>query len=558
MKSIGDQINATFVPTLTPLADLYLQGGYQGDLPTGNKSYVIIFGIVGLFILVLASINYMNMATARSVSRAREVGIRKVSGAHRGQLIAQFLTESLLMVVIALVVALLLVQLLMPEFNLLTGKMLKLDLFNSPLLLMKLVGMALLVGIVSGSYPAFYLSSFEPVEVIKGSTTSGGKSGGFLRKALVVFQFWIAIVMIIGTIVVNEQLRYIRSKDIGFEKQNVVFVQMQDTSFRNRHESFKQALLQNPHIIGASNTTGMVGLSLAKTVMRVETEEGWAERVLMNLQADHDFTDLMGMRIIEGRSFDRNQATDREEATLINETAVRQLGWTGEALGKRIHMNFDPSGEGGRVLKVVGVVKDFHASTLHNEVEPFLIAINENPGLYMAIRINASQQRLALDHIEDQWHKFGAGRPFDYKLLNDQLDSMYENEEKTARLFIMAALLTIFIALLGLLGLSSYVAEQRTREIGIRKILGATDHNLAALFYRSFIWLILLSYVLAAPFAWWRLSQWLEQTFVYHIQIGATTFVLAGLAALLSGVLAVSYHLVRVLRNNPVEVIQYE
>ncbi len=558
MKTIGDQIHATFVPKLTPIADLHLQSGYQADLPTGNKSYIYIFATVGLFILLLASINYMNMATARSVRRAREVGIRKVSGAHRSQLVFQFITESLLTVFLALIIALVLAQILLPEFNTLIDKQLKIDFFNQPEFLVQLLVLAVVVGLISGSYPAFYLSSFEPVKVIKGTVMSAGRKSGVLRKFLVVFQFWIAIVMIIGTIVVSEQLRFIRSKDLGFNKHNLVFVQMQDTSFRNKHESFKHALLESPYISGASNTMGMIGVNMSKIVMRVETEDGWAEKVLMNILTDFDYPEVMEMKVVEGRSFDRNMATDYEEAVLINQTAARQLGWTDSPIGKRIHFNFNPEGEGGRMLRVIGVLNDFHATTLHNAVEPFMIAINQNPGFYMAIRIDASNQREALGHIEDQWYAFGAGRPFDYRLLNETLDLMYENEEKTARVFTMAAVLTIFIALLGLLGLSSFVAEQRNKEIGIRKVLGASESNLATLLYRSFLWLILAAFVLAAPFAWWQLNNWLESNFVYHIDIGLYSFIWAGVLALVAGIAAVSYHLIKVVTNNPVEAIQYE
>ncbi len=558
MKSLGDQLNATFRPVLTPLAMVHMQGGYQSDLPIGNKSYLYIFALVGVFILMLAIINYMNMATARSVSRSREVGIRKVAGAHRGQLIIQFLTESMVMAIVAFVIALAAAQLLLPNFNQLVDKNLSLSFVENPGLFLLIVGIVLLVGFVSGSYPAFYLSSVKPSSVIKGVLTSGKGRGSLVRKVLVVYQFWIAIAMLISTIVISSQMDYIRQKDLGFEKENLLFIQMQDSSFRNKHEAFGRELLTNTAITGVTNASGLPGLSGAKIIMRTETDEGWDEKVLMLLQTDYDYVDVMGMRLVEGRNFDRSMATDSEQAAIINQATAQALGWDGRALGKRIHFNFEPDGSGGRMLKVVGVVADFHGTSLHNPIEPFIIMIGQSPGFTMAVRFNASQQKQAIEHLQHVWLDYAGAKPFDYRLLSTELEKQYSNERKTSVLFAIASAISIFIALLGLLSLSAYTAEQRTKEIGIRKVLGASPMDLALLLYKSFIMLIAVAFVLAVAPTWYALNWWLESNFAFHIDVKWTTFIIAGLLAFAAGLIAVSYQLFRVIRNNPVEAIQYE
>lgn len=558
MKSLGDQINASFLPGLTPLADIHLNSTYKADLPTGNIDYLYIFLAVALFILLLASINYMNMATARSARRAREVGVRKVVGAHRGQLILQFLSESVLLVLISLLIALALVQFLLPGFNDLSGKSLDFSLIMQPAFLSVLVTIALTVGLISGLYPAFYLSSFIPVNVLKGTSASGGKKSGRLRRLLVVFQFWIAFVLIIGTLVVNDQLRFLKEKDLGFDQNNLVVLQLQDTAFRNRVSPFKEALLSHPSIEGVTNATGVPGMTSVITVMRIETEQGWEEQTIMWAQTDFDYLKVLGIELVAGRDFDQSMSTDKEEAVIINEALARKYGWMDNPIGKKIHFNFELDGTGGRILKVIGVAKDFHVNSLHNVIEPFLMMISPSPRQLLTIRVKDNELTKALSHIGEQWNSFASGKPFDYKILSTRLSDQYESERKISVIFALAALLTIFIALLGLLGLSSFVAEQKTKEIGIRKVLGASTISLLNLLTREFALLIVIAFVLAVPFAWWRLTVWLESTFIYHTSIQPSAFLLAGLLASLAGIMTISFHLVKVVLANPVESIKYE
>jgi putative ABC transport system permease protein len=558
MKPIGEQINASFNLMSTPLLDTHFRQGLDADLPTGNKAYIVIFSAVAAFILLLAAINYMNMATARSVNRAKEVGIRKVLGAHKILLIRQFISESLTLAFAALLIAILIVTLLMPEFNTLSGKELSFNFAENPMIIFEIVLITLLTGLISGSYPAFYLSSFLPVKVLKGTMTRAGKKSGALRRILVVLQFFIAIIMIIGTIVVSTQINYLKNKNLGFNKENLVVMEIQDSTFRKKIETFKKELLNNPDIVSATNSTGVPGDINWIQVMRVEKEDKMTDHAIILNQADYDFVQTMGLEIVQGRDFDRNMGTDALEAVIINETGVKELGWTDNPIGKKIHYGFELDGSGGRMLKVTGVVKDFHFRSLHNKIEPVILFINENPGWLLACRINPDKRKETLAYMESKWNEYETKRPFNYHFLDENLDEMYQADEKIGSIIQIATLLTIFIALLGLLGLSSYIAEQRTKEIGIRKIVGASVGSVLQLLYREFALLIIIAFIIAVPVAWWRLGIWLDEGFIYHEPLKWTSFLLAGIFALVIGMGTISFYIIRVASGNPVDAIKYE
>jgi putative ABC transport system permease protein len=498
------------------------------------------------------------MATARSANRAREVGMRKVVGAYRKQLISQFLSESLLMTFIALIIALCLVFILLPDFNQLSGKSLEFTLFTQPLVIFVLLAITFLVGIISGSYPSFYLSSFMPMTVLRGTLSKAGKKSGFLRKALVVIQFFIAIIMIIGTIVVSSQLRFLRNTDLGFKKDNLVVMEMQDSTFRSKAETFKNELLQSPDIVKAANCTGVPGEINWIQVMRVEREDAMAEMALILAQVDYDYIKTMGMEIVNGRDFDRNMGTDDSAAVIINRTCVKTLGWEDDPIGKKIEYGFDLEGNPGRMMKVIGVVKDFHFRSLHNKIEPVIFFISRQPRFLMATRLKEGREKEGLAFIEEKWSSFGTGRPFDYRYVTNILEDQYEGEKKIGVIFNLATIIAIFIALLGLLGLSSFVAEQRTKEIGIRKIMGASVPNILQLLYREFVMLILVAFVLAVPVAWWRLDIWLSESFIYHTSLNWTYFLLAGLMAFVVGMATISFYIIRVATSNPVDAVKWE
>jgi putative ABC transport system permease protein len=558
MKSIGDAINASFNLLSTPLVKTHFEGNYSSDLPKGNMTYVYILSAIAIFILLIASINYMNMATARSEKRAREVGIRKVAGAQRKQLIFQFISESVLMAFAGLIVALALVNILISDFAMITEKSITFGVVTNPLLFLFIVLVTLLIGLLSGTYPAFYLSSVKPVTVIKGSSFEGGRKGAMFRKILVVFQFAIAISLIIGTLVVSDQLRYLQNKDLGYIKDNIVVLELQDSAFRSKAESFKAELLNNPNIEAATNSTGIPSRTGWVQVVRVEKDTAMIEDVLVINQIDYDFVKTYGLTVIKGRDFDKDMGTDFEEAVIVNQAAVDAYGWGDDPIGKKIHWGGDIDHSGGRWLKVIGVVKDYHFNSLHNKVAPAMLFLGAFNKRNLSLRIKSGELRNTLSFIEEKWQHFDAKRPFDYEMLTDLLGEQYRAELRLGKLLTIATFLTIFIALLGLLGLSSFVAEQKTREIGIRKVMGATFLQILGLLYREFFILIVIAFIIAIPLAIWQLDSWLSQNFIYHNGISAITVLISGLLAIFISILALSYHSIRASLSNPVDAIKYE
>ncbi len=562
MRPIGDAINASFDLMSTPMSEVHFSEFLSSDLPKGSMSYVYIFSAVAVFILLIAAINYMNMATARSARRSREVGIRKVAGAFKGQLIRQFLSESLLLSIIALILSVFVVYLLMPDFNNLADKEITFDFFTDPVLLIVVVLAALIIGIISGSYPSFYLSSFQPVTVIKGTMGQAPGRGSLLRKILVTFQFLIAISMIIATIVVTDQLSFLRNKDLGFEKENMMILELQDTAFRRKADVFKEELMQNPNITGVTNSIGVPGQNTWIQVVRVETDTAMIEESILITACDFDYAKTYGLEFVEGRDFDESMGTDDEEAIIVNETAVKVYGWGDNPLGKKVQRGFNLEGDEGRMLKVIGVIKDYHFKSLHNAVQPQMLLPVDFPKYHLSVKTTGENIGETIGFIEDKWNEFGAKRTFDYRFLEETWDEMYDAEKKLGIIFRIATLLTIFIALLGLLGLSSFVAEQKTKEIGIRKVVGASVANILGVLSREFFILIAIAFVISLPVAWWQLAEWLDRSFIYHIEIDwifiVTMSLLAGFIALAVGLLTMSYFTIKAATNNPVNAITYE
>lgn len=558
MKPIGDQINASFNLMSTPLAETHFRKGLGAELPTSNKSYILIFTAVAIFLLMIASINYMNMATARSAKRAKEVGMRKVHGAYRNQLIRQFISESLALSILALLIAILIVTLLLPDFNTISGKSLNFGLKQNPVIFLGILLVTLLTGLISGSYPAFYLSSFLPVKVLKGSVGSGSRNSGLLRKVLVIVQFSIATFMIIATIVVSSQIRFLKNKDLGFDKSNLVVMEIQDTTFRNKVEIFKKELLNNPDIIAVTNSTGVPGRIDWIQVLKFEQNDQMEDHTTILAQVDYDYIEALSLELVAGRNFDKTMGTDNTEAVIINEAAMKEFGWEDNPLGKKIHYGWELDGSGGNIMKVIGVVKDFHYRSLHNKIEPLIFFISEHPRYLVSCRINPERKQEALEFIESKWNEFNAKRPFSYEFLDEQMDEMYEAEEKIGMIIRITAVLTIFIALLGLLGLSSFIAEQRMKEIGIRKVVGASVANILQLLYREFAILIAIAFIIAIPVSWWRFEIWLESSFVYHQALHWSYFLFAGMMSLVIGLGTISYYILKAATGNPINSIKYE
>ncbi|HBE40139.1 MAG TPA: hypothetical protein DDW27_02880, partial [Bacteroidales bacterium] len=469
MSSLGKQINATFNLKASRIDKVHFGSKLEFDLPVGNFNYILIFSLVGVFMLLIASLNYMNMATARSTNRSKEVGLRKVIGAGKGTLIRQFISESMVLVIIALIIALIATTFILPSFNVLTDKVLKIGNLFKPVTFISILLITLFVGLISGSYPAFYLSSFSPVEVLK-SNVNPRQGKGMLRKILVVFQFAISGALIIGTMIVSGQQRYIRNKDLGLNKENVMIIPLRDTAFiNNKMQSFKDEMSKLPDIKGVSSAILVPPLMASKVVFLIEKDSSMVELATSFSIVDHEFIDVMQMKILEGRNFDRSNTSDLTKAFIVNEAAVKAFGWGNHPLGKRIKFGVNPAtGTAQRDGVVIGVVKDFHFTSIHNPIEPFIFVVSRNPNTYFYVRINNNNIPATIENVKKIQTDLGNTLPFNYFFFSDKLDEMYTAENKLNGLFSIFSLMTIFIACLGLLGLTSYVTEQRSKETGLR------------------------------------------------------------------------------------------
>ncbi|MBU1635529.1 FtsX-like permease family protein [bacterium] len=557
MREIGDKLNGSFKLMASNITDIHLTSKLQYELPTGNIAYVYIFIAVAIFILLIACINYMNMATARSSSRAKEVGIRKTAGADRLALVRQFLAESVILAFIALIISVIITPLVLPTFNYLSGRDFSLTVFQDPGLILSVIGITILTGIVAGSYPAFYLSSFEAAGILKGELTRGKKSGTF-RKLLVIIQFTISVFMIVGTFTVSRQLHFVRNTDLGFDKENVLVVQLRDTTFiRHKLESFMEEIKRYPGVIGAARSNSIPGGNFGKVVFRVENEGQMEEQALNFMLVDYDYVDMMGLEVTEGRQYDREMGTDMTEAFIVNETAAMRLNWGDSALGKRMQFGIDIDGSAQRDGKVVGLVKDFNFWSLHNPIEPMALIIADRFLGQLSIRLTADKKDETIDFIKTEWGKFGNNRPFNYIYLENKLDEYYADEKKLAAIFSYFSIITIFIACLGLLGLSAFIAERRTKEIGIRKVLGATERNVVWHLAREFILLVVISNIIAQPLAMFALKKWL-QNFAYQTTLSVWTFIASFLISLAIALLTVSFQSVKAVLTNPVKALRYE
>ena len=526
MSSLGKQINASFQLRATRIDKVHFGSKLEFDLPVGNYNYIIIFSLVGVFMLLIASLNYMNMATARSTNRSKEVGLRKVIGAGKGTLIRQFISESMVLVVIALILALIATMLILPSFNVLTDKVLKIGNLFEPVTFILIILITLFVGLISGSYPAFYLSSFSPVEVLK-SNVNPRQGKGMLRKILVVFQFAISGTLIIGTFIVSGQQRYIRNKDLGLNKENVMIIPIRDTAFVRKMQSFKDELSKLPDIKGVSSAVLVPPLMASKVVFQIEKDSSMVELAVSLSQVDHEFIDVMQMKILEGRNFEKSRTSDLTQAFIVNEAAVRAFGWGSNALGKRIKFGINPAtGTAQRDGSVIGVVKDFHFTSIHNTIEPFIFLVSGSPNQYFYIRISSDNIPATIENVKKVQQDMGNTLPFNYFFFADKLDEMYTAENKLNALFNIFSLMTIVIACLGLLGLTSYVTEQRSRETSLRKIMGARVDQVVWLLNKDFLILVLISNLISWPIAYYLMDKWMTG-FAYRMDFGLSPFVWA-------------------------------
>jgi putative ABC transport system permease protein len=533
---------------LEPLRDVYLKSKRDGFV-SGNITYVYIFSVIAVFILVIACINFINLTTARSVERAKEVGIRKVIGALRYQLTGQFIGESVIISLMAFLFSILLCTTLMPLFNHLAGKTISSNIFDQPVNILYLFILSAGIGIVAGFYPSLVLSSFKPVSVLKGRFSTGTK-GVVLRKGLVVFQFSISIILIVGTLVVYSQLNYMRNYDLGFTKEQTIVI---NTNYDKNKDHFKESLAGIPGVLSSSSSSGVPGGSYNGAYSQVENKSGEMQKTNLDLYfVDFDFIPQYKLKLVAGRAFSKDFGTDTTQAMVINEAATRLLGYSSprEAVGR----NFDQWGKKG---KIIGVLKDFHFESLQQSIKPLTMRY-EPWGLgTISIKLSSSNLPETIRAIGEKWSEIIPNRPFEYTFLDEIFNQKYRAEDKFGNLFFNFAVLAIFISCLGLLGLASYSTVQRTREIGVRKVLGASVSNIVNLLSVEFIRLVLIAFVIAAPIGFYGMHKWL-QDFAYPVHIGWWIFAIAGLASILIAFFTISFQAVRAAMANPVASLRSE
>ncbi|MFC1725119.1 ABC transporter permease [candidate division KSB1 bacterium] len=535
---------------IQPLKKIHLYSKHISDsiFSKGDIIYVYLFTALAILILLIACINFMNLITARSGSRLREVGMRKVVGASKRNIVRQFFGETLLLSFLALIISIILVYLILPEFNSLSRKNLSLFSLDNLTVIFWLAGIALLTGIVSGSYPAFFISSFEPVKILKGTISSASR-GLRLRTILVISQFTLSIILIIGAIALSGQLDFLRKKDLGYNKDHVISISM-STDAGKRYNLFKKELSRIP---GVMNVTGSFSpIVIKQTAISGLGWEGgdpnntvrfWMEYV------DYDYTETLDIKLAEGRSFSKEFSSDITDVCLINEEAVRQMGIE-SPVGK--NFEFD-----NNILKIVGVMKDFNFNPLHSPVEPIILRFNPSRLSYTHVKIKPDNISAALGLIEKSFKKINPDDIFRYRFVDAYFDLLYRSEQRIKTIFHWSAILGVFISCMGLIGLASYVTQKRTKEIGIRKVLGASETGLMLLMIKEFIIWVIIANLLAWPTAWYAINK-LFENFAYRIEAGWMMFIIPGLFALVLAIVTVSVQTIKAVRSKPVDTLRYE
>ena len=553
---IFDQFDIKIEYELIALTDIHLQSDFEGEPePVGEMGFIYIFGAVALFMLLIACINYMNLSTARATKRAMEVGIRKVLGSERRQLIVQFLSESIFFSIFALILSFTLVFLLLPVFNQAFDLNLSRTTLFSPGLLIGALIILLLTGILGGSYPAFYLSGFKPIAVLKGTLASGNGNPS-LRKVLVTVQFAITLFMIIGTGIIYDQMNYLRNKELGFDKDHLMTFRLQSQDDREKYPVLRQKLLQHPKITAVATATTTPGNGFGKQVMSVENSEGVIDEYgVDNYFVDFEFFPTLEIPFVDGRNFSREFGTDSTLAAIVNESMVNRMGWE-EPIGKRIQF------QGNDTLpfaQVIGVVKDFHQQSLYEPISPLVFRPRfHNGAIHVKIDPQSPMEMTRLiAAVEQHWNEVFPGSPFEFEFVDAAFMELYQADQVRARIFTLFSVLMIFIACLGLLGLASFTAEQRTKEIGVRKILGAETSNIVYLLTRNFVLLVGLASIPAFLAAWYFMNKWLD-TFSYHADLNFWLFGLALVMVILITIFTTGFHALKAAVRNPIEALRQE
>jgi putative ABC transport system permease protein len=544
LETFNDQ---TLTDWLQPLAEIHFTKGVKGDTANGDKSYVYLFSAVALIILMIACFNFMNLSTARAMKRAKEVGLRKVMGAFRYQLIKQFLGETILMVFLSLLTGLVLLEWLVPAFNALIGQQLEMDYFGPQRMVLYIVLAGVLTGILAGSYPAFYLSSFAPAQVLKGQAAPSGNAA--LRKTLTALQFGVAIFMMMGTLGVYQQMKFIQSKNLGFDKESIVYMNPPAELWAKR-SVFKEDLLSQAPVKSVTFSNGIPGMESATWQYDFPGLD-IPKRSINTLIIDYDYLKTFGLEIVEGRNLSSEFATDSLEAYLVNEAAVKEL-MLEKPIGTPIRaLDGHPQG------KIVGVVKDFHYRSLHRKIEPLVMRIDPRNMWCVSVKLAEGNVHEHLSMLETAWKKIAPDYPFSSQFVDETVERQYKGEQNTGILIGSFASLAILIACLGLLGLTAFMAEQRKKEIGVRKVLGSTITGIILLLSKDFSKLIAIAFIAVTPLAWYAMQQWMAG-FAYQAAISPWLYLLAGMAVLVIAFISVFYQSWKAAIVNPSETLRNE
>jgi putative ABC transport system permease protein len=556
------QAGSTFLPFFQPLKDVHLKSAdfiYDKAI-RGNETYVKALTIIALFVLVIACFNFINLATARSFRRAKEIGVRKVVGAERKQLIIQFIGETILLAIISMLISIVATFFIVPLLNQFTDKSIQFNPFTNPVLGLIILGAGVVIGMLAGIYPALVLSGFQPIKVLKNMKLIGRGGGTWLRQGLVVIQFALSVLLIVSTAIVYKQTKFLNNKDLGFNKEQVVYFQVRGDVER-KLDAFKDELKRSSNIISMTAGYGLPGDLYAGDGVKTIGSDGEKERSANVFLADHDYVKTLGLRIIAGRDFSKEMATDAKEAFLINETAVKEWGFgtPEKALGQKINWNewaptdtLNPIKKG----KVIGVVEDFHYKDLHEKITPSVIQIY--PWVYsVAVKLKTADMKGTLDHITNVWNKFAPEYPVDYKFMDETYGEMYKAEGKLSDLLWIFTVMAIVVGCMGLFGLAAFSAEQRTKELGIRKVLGANAFDIVGLLSRNFLILVTIASLIAFPIAWWAMNDWLKD-FPYRVSMSWWVFGGAIIAALAVALLTVSFQAIKAALANPVKSLRTE
>ena len=560
---MGDEVAEKNAYHLQSLHRVYLHG--ESDFnPTANSPIqkIYMLAAIGLIVVVIAGVNFTNLTTARAVTRQREVGVRKVVGAHRPQLMVQFLTESLLLTCAALLIALTLVELSLPLFN----QFVRGDLHLNEAMVMAgapaVLALTLLVGLLAGWYPAFFLSSFRPVTALKSSASSASGSTG-MRKGLVIFQFGMSILLVICTLIVYQQLRFMETKDMGFARDHIVMLRIFLRDFQKepnpqmrlsaRHQMVKQAFLEHPNILSASALRYDIAGYGGRPRLIWPDGDRTKERTIRINEVDDSFFETFNIPVLRGRAFSADVASDTSQAIILNETAVRLLGWEDDPIGKQI----ETPAFNNQTLTVIGVVKDYHSLSLREEIAPMGFVARWRLFYSLALRIRPEETAQTLSFLETQWKRFVPDAPVEYMFLDERIDWIYFDEQLTGKMLGVFSLLAIFVACLGLFGLAAFMVQSRTKEIGVRKVLGASTSHLVILLSREFMLLILLANLIAWPIAYYLMHDWLSG-FAYQTDLNVLPFVASAIMALIIAFGTVSIQAIRAARSNPIDALRYE